>query len=313
MMNISKELLYRFFNQKSSAEEQQQIKDWMEESEENSRAFFEERKLYDAIILDGNVQVDKETKTIVHRPVLWRVAMAISGIAALVAIAVFSTVYFTKQSFRGELANVITVPQGQRTDLMLSDGTKVCLNANTRFEYPTTFKTSDNREVKIDGEAYFEVSKDAAHPFIVESPHGKVQVLGTKFYIDSYSTKDEFVTSLIEGSVRVSTATEVVILHPDERAELKYGRLVLEKIEDFDVYRWKEGLYCFKDMPLNDVLEQFEKYYNVKFIVKGAIPDIPITGKFRLIDGVDFALRVLQEGVNFKFKRDADSNNVYVY
>lgn len=313
MMNISKELLYRFFNQKSSAEEQQQIKDWMEESEENTRAFFEERKLYDAIILDGNVQVGKETKTNVRRPVLWRVAIAVSGIAALVAIAVFSTVYLTKQSFRGELTNVITVPQGQRTDLMLSDGTKVCLNANTRFEYPTTFKTSDNREVKIDGEAYFEVSKDAAHPFIVESPHGKVQVLGTKFYIDSYSAKNEFITSLIEGSVRVSTATEEVILHPDERAELKDGRLVLEKIENFDVYRWKEGLYCFKDMPLKDVFEQFEKYYNVKFIVKGTIPDIPITGKFRLIDGVDFALKVLQEGVDFKFKRDADSNNVYVY
>jgi ferric-dicitrate binding protein FerR (iron transport regulator) len=314
MMNISKELLYRFFNQESSSEEQQYIKRWMEESEENSHIFFEERKLYDAIILDGKVQIEREeTKPIVRHLFLRKVVIAISGVAALLAIAAFSTFYFTMQSFRHELANVITVPQGQRTDLMLSDGTKVCLNANTRFEYPATFKSYDSRKVKIDGEAYFEVSKDVKHPFIVESPHGKVQVLGTKFYIESYSKKDEFITSLIEGVVRVSTVSEVATLHRNERGELKNGRFVLTKIDDFDVYRWREGLYCFKDMPLQEVFEQFEKYYNVKFIIRGTLPDIPITGKFRLIDGVDFALKVLQKGVNFKFKRDIDSNNVYIY
>lgn len=314
MMNISKELLYRFFNQESSSEEQQYIKRWMEESEENSHIFFEERKLYDAIILDGKVQIEREeTKPIVRHLFLRKVVIAISGVAALLAIAAFSTFYFTMQSFRHELANVITVPQGQRTDLMLSDGTKVCLNANTRFEYPATFKSYDSRKVKIDGEAYFEVSKDVKHPFIVESPHGKVQVLGTKFYIESYSKKDEFITSLIEGVVRVSTVSEVATLHRNERGELKNGRFFLTKIDDFDVYRWREGLYCFKDMPLQEVFEQFEKYYNVKFIIRGTLPDIPITGKFRLIDGVDFALKVLQKGVNFKFKRDIDSNNVYIY
>jgi ferric-dicitrate binding protein FerR (iron transport regulator) len=140
-----------------------------------------------------------------------------------------------------------------------------------------------------------------------------VQVLGTKFYIESYSKKDEFITSLIEGVVRVSTVSEVATLHRNERGELKNGRFFLTKIDDFDVYRWREGLYCFKDMPLQEVFEQFEKYYNVKFIIRGTLPDIPITGKFRLIDGVDFALKVLQKGVNFKFKRDIDSNNVYIY
>lgn len=312
-MNIDKEVLFRFFNQEATVEEQQKIKSWVEESDEHQREFFKERKLYNDIILNADINSAGENNKY-HYSITWRkIAIAVSTVAALVVIAISSAVYFTKQTLRDEPMNVITVPQGQRTNLVLSDGTKVSLNANSRFEYPPSFKIHDTRNVKIDGEAYFEVSKDKSHPFIVETPYGKVQVLGTKFYVDSYSKSNKFETSLIEGVVKVTTPTEEAILHPNEKVELKSGRLVLEPIENNDTYRWREGLYCFRDVVLGSVFEQFEKYYDVKFVVKNKkLLSTHISGKFRLIDGLDFAMKVLQEGVNFKYYRDEESNIIYI-
>ncbi len=312
-MDVDKEFLYRFFNQELSLEEENILQAWLEESEDNRHTFLSERKLYDAIILRGKVEVEgEEEEEVRHFP--WRILTISTAVAAVVAfISITASIYFMNQSFRSERMNIVDVPQGQRTTLILNDGTKVCLNAQTHLEYPQSFKPYDQRNVKLDGEAYFEVNKDKKHPFIVMTPHGKITVTGTKFYVESYSSSRSFETTLMEGKVNVSNDKEQIDLLPNERCVLKSGKLVCEAITDYDVYRWIEGLYCFKDMPLKNVLNEFEKYYNVRFIMKGDVPNTQITGKFRLIDGVDFALKVLQRGIKFKFKRDVDSNIVYIY
>lgn len=315
-MDINKEFLYRFFNQELSLEEENQLQIWLEESEEHRHSFLSERKLYDAIIIRGafdEKKIDKEERE-KKRSFPWRILTISTAVAAIVAfISITASIYFMNQSFRSDHMNIVEVPQGQRTTLVLNDGTKVCLNAQTHLEYPQSFKPYDTRNVKLDGEAYFEVSKDKSHPFIVTTPHGKITVTGTKFYVESYSSSRNFETTLMEGHVNVSNDREQIDLRPDERCILKSGKLVCEAITDYDVYRWTEGLYCFKDKPLKNVLNEFEKYYNVRFIMKGNVPNTQITGKFRLIDGVDFALKVLQRGIKFKFKRDVDSNIVYIY
>lgn len=315
-MDINKEFLYRFFNQELSLEEENQLQIWLEESEEHRHSFLSERKLYDAIIIRGafdEKKIDKEERE-KKRSFPWRILTISTAVAAIVAfISITASIYFMNQSFRSGHMNIVEVPQGQRTTLVLNDGTKVCLNAQTHLEYPQSFKPYDTRNVKLNGEAYFEVSKDKSHPFIVTTPHGKITVTGTKFYVESYSSSRNFETTLMEGHVNVSNENEQIDLRPNERCILKGGKLVCESIPDYDVYRWTEGLYCFKDKPLKNVLNEFEKYYNVRFIMKGNVPNTQITGKFRLIDGVDFALKVLQRGIKFKFKRDVDSNIVYIY
>lgn len=145
----------------------------------------------------------------------------LSGIAAIVILTIITTTYFLQQSFRDEVMNTVTVPQGQRVHLTLSDGTKVWLNAKTKMEYPQSFKVSDQRIVKVDGEAYFEVSKNKEKPFIVKTTKGDVEVLGTKFYISAYATTDVFETSLIEGKVKVHTAYEDMTLYPKDKAVLE--------------------------------------------------------------------------------------------
>lgn len=236
-MNLNRELLYRFFNKETTLEEEKKIRLWIEESDENRQEFFRERKLFDAILLHGDLAY-KKVRTRFYIP--WRrIAAALSGVAAIVLLTIYVTTYFLQQSFRDETMNTVIVPQGQRVSLTLADGTKVWLNAKTKMEYPQSFKAFDERIVKVDGEAYFEVSKNKNRPFIVKTSKGDLEVLGTKFYVSAYATTDIFETSLIEGRVKVHTAYEDMTLYPRDKAVLQNGILTRKHIDDMDIYRWR--------------------------------------------------------------------------
>lgn len=310
-MNLNRELLYRFFNKETTLEEEKKIRLWIEESDENRQEFFRERKLFDAILLHGDLAY-KKVRPRFYIP--WRrIAAALSGVAAIVLLTIYVTTYFLQQSFRDETMNTVIVPQGQRVSLTLADGTKVWLNAKTKMEYPQSFKAFDERMVKVDGEAYFEVSKNKNRPFIVKTSKGDVEVLGTKFYVSAYATTDIFETSLIEGRVKVRTTYEDMTLNPKDKAVLQNGILTRKHIDDMDIYRWRDGLYCFKNLSFEDVLKQFEIYYDVRFVKENPQMANPkLNGKFRLIDGVDYALRVLQREVGFSFRRDEETSVIYL-
>ncbi|WP_368114565.1 FecR family protein [Bacteroides sp. RTP21281st1_E4_RTP21281_210402] len=310
-MNLNRELLYRFFNKETTLEEEKKIRLWIEESDENRQEFFRERKLFDAILLHGDLAY-KKVRPRFYIP--WRrIAAALSGVAAIVLLTIYVTTYFLQQSFRDETMNTVIVPQGQRVSLTLADGTKVWLNAKTKMEYPQSFKAFDERIVKVDGEAYFEVSKNKNRPFIVKTSKGDLEVLGTKFYVSAYATTDIFETSLIEGRVKVHTAYEDMTLYPRDKAVLQNGILTRKHIDDMDIYRWRDGLYCFKNLSFEDVLKQFEIYYDVRFVKENPQMANPkLNGKFRLIDGVDYALRVLQREVGFSFRRDEETSVIYL-
>ncbi len=310
-MNLNRELLYRFFNKETTLEEEKKIRLWIEESDENRQEFFRERKLFDAILLHGDLAY-KKVRTRFYIP--WRrIAAALSGVAAIVLLTIYVTTYFLQQSFRDETMNTVIVPQGQRVSLTLADGTKVWLNAKTKMEYPQSFKAFDERIVKVDGEAYFEVSKNKNRLFIVKTSKGDIEVLGTKFYVSAYATTDIFETSLIEGRVKVHTAYEDMTLYPRDKAVLQNGILTRKHIDDMDIYRWRDGLYCFKNLSFEDVLKQFEIYYDVRFVKENPQMANPkLNGKFRLIDGVDYALRVLQREVGFSFRRDEETSVIYL-
>lgn len=310
-MNLNRELLYRFFNKETTLEEEKKIRLWIEESDENRQEFFRERKLFDAILLHGDLAY-KKVRTRFYIP--WRrIVAAFSGVAAIVLLTIYVTTYFLQQSFRDETMNTVIVPQGQRVSLTLADGTKVWLNAKTKMEYPQSFKAFDERIVKVDGEAYFEVSKNKNRPFIVKTSKGDIEVLGTKFYVSAYATTDIFETSLIEGRVKVHTAYEDMTLYPRDKAVLQNGILTRKHIDDMDIYRWRDGLYCFKNLSFEDVLKQFEIYYDVRFVKENPQMANPkLNGKFRLIDGVDYALRVLQREVGFSFRRDEETSVIYL-
>lgn len=313
---MNKDILYRFFEGTASYEEEEQVKEWMETSPDNTREFFHERKMFDAMILLGNAKTEKHKKSIIHRPIP-AYFKEISKIAALVAITLGLSWLYQQEKFENmaQSINIITVPAGQRVNLTLPDGTNIWLNSRSTLQYPALF-SGNNREVKLDGEAYFDVKHNAKKPFIVSTKKYNVKVLGTKFNVDSYSNIGHFSTALIEGSVKIidkkNTAKEI-LLSPDNKVFLQNGKLEISAISNYDDYRWKEGLICFKDIKFSELMVEFEKCYGFRILIKNKlVEDFECSGKFRQSDGIDYALRVLQNNIHFTFTRDDDSTIIYI-
>ncbi|MEQ3163875.1 FecR family protein [Parabacteroides goldsteinii] len=313
---MNKDILYKFFEGNASFEEEAAVKQWMEESAENRLAFLKERKLFDAMLLLGNEEIIKNGKK--------RFSINLSSlrtelikIAAVVAITLGGSYFYYQSSLEKELMamQTITVPAGQRINITLVDGTNVWLNARTSLSYPVKFG-KNNRQVVLDGEAYFDVTKDKSKPFIVQTKNYNVEVLGTQFDVNAYSETGEFETTLMSGSVKVASAsdsTQKITLKPNNKVFLQDGKLHVTAVDDYNPYRWKEGLICFKNETFTSIMKDFEKYYGLTIQVKNKnVFKYVYTGKFRQTDGIDYALRVLQKDIKFTYQRDDENQIIYI-
>ena len=158
----------------------------------------------------------------------------------------------------------LTTPRGKDFLLVLADGTKVWINAESTLRYPVAFRGKERR-VELKGEACFEVAKDEEHPFIVRADGMDTRVLGTKFNVRSYKTEDRHVT-LVQGKVQVTNMNSYksVMLQPGQ--DLTYTETGEEKISNVNIATytaWTEGMFYFDDAPLEEIMSFLGRWYNV--------------------------------------------------
>lgn len=306
---MHKELLYKFFEGKASIDEEKQIRRWINQSEENEDIFLQERLTYDAIIF-ADTQPYDNIKAKSRKISIW----TFSTVAAVMLLLIVSGMYFFNINYNiHNQYNTILVPPGQRINLILADQTNVWLNANTKFEYPSQF-SKKNRTVYLDGEAYFDVSKNSKKPFLVKTISGDVRVTGTKFNVEAYSKIKNFETSLFEGGVDIYKDEEkLASLDPNQKSSLTDNKLLISEISDTDAFLWRHGLIAFQNKELEEILLSLEKYFDINIkVVSEKLPQHTYSGKFRQADGIDYALRVLQRSINFKYERDDSTNTIYI-
>lgn len=202
--------------------------------------------------------------------------------------------------------NTISTPKGGQYRVILPDGTKVWLNAISSIRFPSYFSAGERR-VEITGEAYFEVSKNKQMPFRVISGQQVLEVLGTKFNINAYTNEPQINTTLAEGSIRLNriNTSESSILKPGEQAQLKTGnsRLAAKIVAaDLDeALAWKNDAFVFNDMPITEIMQQIERWYDVELVYSGAKPDLRFTGIIPRNSNLSTFLRVLEGSGGLKF------------
>lgn len=174
--------------------------------------------------------------------------------------------------------NTATTPRGGQYRFVLSDGTKIWLNSASSIKYPVEF-IGKERKVELDGEAYFEVAHNSKMPFKVVSNGQTVEVLGTHFNINAYSDENMVKTTLLEGSVKISSANNSTLIKPGEQAQLANGKLNVVNADMDEVMAWKNGFFFFKDNSLEDVMRQLARWYNVDVKYEGAIPARTFSGE----------------------------------
>jgi ferric-dicitrate binding protein FerR (iron transport regulator) len=312
---MDRELLYNFFKGNATLEEGMKIKAWVEASEENERTFYKERELFNTLLLHNPLP---EKKSSVFKLSIFK---KIKSDGLKIAVVVILTLAFSYlyQGYKNRRADVImstiSVPEGQRTHLTLPDGTTVWLNARTTIQYPSSFNKK-KRVVILQGEAYFDVKRSEDKPFVVQTSVCDVEVLGTKFNVNAYPELKKFEATLMHGSVKVipkANPSQVVILKPEHKLSLENGKLNITRVENFDPYRWKEGLICFTDESFLNIMKDFEKYYGVKIVMENEkVGESHFTGKFRLSDGIDYALRILQGNLKFQYEKDNEKQIIHI-
>ncbi len=168
--------------------------------------------------------------------------------------------------------NTITTPKGGQYQLVLSDGTRVWLNAASSLVYPTAF-TGRERKVILKGEGYFEVARDETKPFKVEVNAMEVEVLGTHFNINSYQDESDIRTTLLEGSVKILQNGNSKILKPGQQASLnKSGQLKINEYADLEeAVAWKEGRFQFEKANIYAIMRQIERWYDVDVSYEGNV------------------------------------------
>ena len=321
-MEIDRYILEKFFMNEADASEISAIEAWLNEDEANKNEF---QKAYDRFVLTTLTVSKMELKAEMTRMQtaskvrrIRRIAVYAASVAAALILGVLLNWFFIGESSRTGASQMLTLctDPGQRANITLPDGTVVKLNSGSVLEYPTVFSRKERR-VKINGEAMFDVAKDADKPFIVETFAYDVKVLGTKFNIIAEEQTGDFSTALLEGRVSILDKTETAVaeLRPDQIATLVDGKLHKVQSENLaSQYRWTEGIVNCGGLSFTDVLTKFEKTFGVDIrIEKTNIPDKKIRYmKVYVSDGPAAALELLQNVVDFDYSYDQKTNTYLV-
>ena len=315
-MTIDDTTLMKYMQGLCSEKEIDEISRWLEQSEENRKAFRDAHFIYESILMSTDPEkLRMPARSRTQKTRRWRYLVATVSAAAAISAAVLITGHYSRKNISERLLT-IEVPAGKMMTLTLSDGTSIDLNSGAKLVYPPVFYGKE-RKVGLDGEAMFHVNHDPEHPFTVETFAANVKVLGTEFNVHKEKECNIFSTSLVSGIVQVSSTSNVedsYILSPDQTVKLVNGSFVVEDRLDSQTLYWTEGLINISGITFDALMERLENAFDVHIVIdRHDIPEINCTsGEIRISDGIDNALRVLQHVAEFDYEKDLSSGTIHI-
>lgn len=276
--SIDDSLLLRFLKKETSEQENAEILKWVSASDENREEFRRVHRLFYLTMsgyYESEINIDQAWEKLLSQipkkkatvrsfgtAVFWKVA---ASVAIVLAIG-FGSLWTAERFYRDQTANIrIESPAGEKSKVILADGTHVWLNSNTTLDY----HVSDPRKVTLQGEAYFDVAKDRRHPFEVTAGPGlKVTVLGTKFNLRSFADEGRIETTLEEGEVIITgiNAGDPVRLEPGQQANFDIGNkdLQIKNVPAGICSLWRNNELRFTDISFRELVPRIERWYGIK-------------------------------------------------
>jgi len=203
-----------------------------------------------------------------------------------------------------------TTTKGQTYIFTLPDGTKVWLNADSKISFAQQL-INKPREVLLEGEAYFEVSKDKHHPFIVATKGQQIEVLGTHFNVNSYKDEPSTATTLLEGSVKIKVGNEQKIIRPGQQAFNRSGTIAIREIDVDNVLDWKNGDFYLNHVDFKTAMRKIARWYDMDIIYDETVPDNMESGGWIARDKpLSAVLKSIEASGLVKFK--VEGRKIYV-
>ncbi|MBV7533015.1 FecR family protein [Chitinophaga sp. sic0106] len=222
----------------------------------------------------------------------------------------------TKENSSGShplASHTVTTPRGGQYQVILPDGTHVWLNAGSSLKFPESFEQTNSRSVALTGEAYFEVAANSHQPFIVTAPGQQVEVLGTHFNINCYEDEKVARTTLLQGAVKVTAGNyrKSGILKPGQQAMLSGNDLQIVAGSTEEAIAWKNGYFDFRNEPLENILRQVSRWYDVDIVYEDNAPSQELLyGRISRSKSLSAVLKVLELSGNISFKLEGQKLTV---
>lgn len=317
------ERLEEEFSGTISAEDRQLLDEWTEETSANRRfhdaitrpqltqqidALGEEMR--DSILTEVNRRIEAAAKR-----TLW---LRIASVAASIALLLAGTHFLSyREGYRQVNSQEVRLsnPLGMQSSVVLSDGTRVVLNAGTTLMYPAAF-VSGNREVEVCGEAFFEVAPDQKHPFIVTADHLKIRVVGTKFNVKAYREENAIEVTLTEGKVGVGLqkTSDWIYLSPRQQVSFDKSlhRFSRKEVDPQHYTAWKENKFYFNSQTFQEIATRLERRFNVRIdISPDRLKQVVFTGDFVRGENLEQILRVMTTDRRVGYTIDDDRVRIY--
>ena len=207
--------------------------------------------------------------------------------------------------------NKVEIPRGGEYQIVLGDGTRVYLNAQTELRFPESFASSEQRLVYLSGEAYFEVTKNPSKPFIVQCKDYAVKVLGTSFNVNSYEGDETSKTTLATGKVEIDMDGKQTILNPGQQAIIKNGEVNVKEV-DVEVYTtWMFDNFRFQSESIQEIMTKLSRWYAIDvFYMNESVRNYHFTGYLPRYAKIADVLELLSLTTNIKF--DVEGKTVIV-
>lgn len=326
MSKLDDNIIIRYLENRCSEEDIVRINEWMKESEENARQLFRMEEVYqlgkfptdtEELVakaerrLGKRLEQEKQEKQKVFK--LRNTLRYAAAIAAVLVMAAGFTYYLSQE--RTEELLMASAANGQVREMLLPDGTKVWLNQSSSLKYPRAF-TGNERNVYLEGEAYFEVARNHEKPFTVKSQAMSVRVLGTSFNIKCRPDNSFAETTLIAGEVEVKDKLDkgLITLSPGQKAVLNRvtGRMQVKQVDAKMEIVWHNDMIPFDKSSIFQIAAVLERFYGVKIILS---PDVDSTktysGVLKKKDSIESVLNSLRNSIPFNYKK-VDDNNIFI-
>ena len=303
---MNEDLLNRYLAGDTTPDERVEVYEWIKTSPENEDKFNSLRRIQDYFIwVDSNASTKNRRRRNIYYTML--------QIAALFVLIFGAYKLFNPLLINGNSSEIIissnlksyTVPSREFIQFTLEDGTKVWLNSKSTLTYDTLFSNNE-RLVTLEGEAFFDVASDVNKPFKVKIGDYVIEVTGTEFNVNSY---DHFETSLLSGSVTIinEKSGNSIDLKPMESVREIDNVFVVSPVNENDLL-WKKGILSINDKTIDEIIPILERYYEIQFVVENKKFDMnkKYTGKFRIEDGVEQILQILQIQNNISYRIEDD-------
>ncbi len=314
-------LIAKFLSGETTPAESEELTRWIDESSANKKLFDTNKRIWEKspvyfssseIFSDQRKVKDQIIQRLSKPEEQVSLSVWMYRVAAILAFPIMLGIGWYLGSGRNNAETAmceVTAPKGQISKCVLADGTQVWLNAGTTITYDPTLK-GNYREVKLDGEAYFRVSKNKHKPFVVTTKQAQIKVLGTVFNLKAYSGEDKVETTLEEGSVEFSlngSNADPIKIKPGEQVvyNISENKITQEKVDIYLQTAWKDGKYVFKDADLQTIIKELERLYDVRIHLKDdSLMHLRFRGMFEYDQNIFSALETLEETTNMKYRMD---------